>query len=81
MRQRYRFVVFGCVVMPDHIHLLITEMEVGTASTVMQVHEQRTAHALLPGRKPRLRQGRLFDDEPTTPSGSPSLKKQRLKAR
>ncbi len=36
-RERYRFVVVGYVVMPEHIHLLITEPEVGTASTVMQV--------------------------------------------
>jgi len=28
-RQRYRFVVVGYVVMPEHVHLLITEPEVG----------------------------------------------------
>ncbi|HEY6768907.1 MAG TPA: transposase [Candidatus Sulfotelmatobacter sp.] len=50
-RQRYRFVVVGYVVMPEHIHLLITEPEIGTRSTVMQVLKQRTAHALLPKRK------------------------------
>src|ERR1700733_934263 len=60
-RRRYRFVVVGYVVMPEHIHLLITEPEVGTPSTVMQVLKQRTARALLPKRR-RLdaRQGRLF---------------------
>ena len=64
-RQKYRFVVVGYVVMPEHIHLLITEPEVGTPSTVMQVLKQRTAHALLPNRKRRdPRQGRLFGDEP-----------------
>jgi putative transposase len=63
-RQRYRFVVVGYVVMPEHIHLLITEPEVGTPSTVMQVVEQRTAHTLLPRRKRRdLRQRNLFEDE------------------
>ncbi len=36
-RERYRFVVVGYVVMPEHVHLLITEPEVGTPSTVMQV--------------------------------------------
>jgi hypothetical protein len=46
-RQRYRFVVLGYVVMPEHIHLLISEPEVGTPSTVMQVCTQRTARALL----------------------------------
>ena len=47
-RQRYRFVVVGYVVMPEHVHLLLTEPEVGTSSTVMQVVKQRTARALLP---------------------------------
>jgi putative transposase len=42
-RERYRFVVVGYVVMLEHIHLLITEPEVGTPSTVMQVLKQRTA--------------------------------------
>ena len=64
-RQKCRFVVVGYVVMPEHIHLLITEPEVGTPSTVMQVLEQRTAHALLPRRKRRdQRQGKLFGAEP-----------------
>jgi putative transposase len=50
-RRRYRFVVVGYVVMPEHIHLLITEPEVGTPSTVMQVIKQRTARALSPRKK------------------------------
>jgi putative transposase len=52
-RQRYRFVVVGYVVMPEHIHLLLSEPEVGSPSTVMQVLKQRTARALLPKLKPR----------------------------
>jgi putative transposase len=60
-RQRYRFVVVGYVVMPEHIHLLLSEPEVGTPSTVMQVLKQRTARALLPKTKPRdPRQIKLF---------------------
>src|SRR5579859_3432283 len=43
VRQRYLFVVVGYVVMPDHIHLLISEPERGTPSTVMQVLKQRYA--------------------------------------
>ena len=65
VRARYRFVVVGYVVMPEHIHLLITEPEVGNPSTVMQVLKQRTAHALLPKRKRRdPRQSELFQEEP-----------------
>ena len=64
-RQRYRFVVVGYVVMPEHIHLLLTEPEVRTLSTVMQVVKQRTARALLPRRNRRdPRQRELFGDEP-----------------
>src|SRR5260370_13431817 len=47
-RKRYRFVVVGYGVMPEHIHLLLSEPEVGTPSTVMQVLKQRTTRALLP---------------------------------
>ncbi len=62
-RKRYRFVVAGYVVMPEHIHLLLSEPEVGTPSIVMQVLKQRTARALLPKKKARdPRQGQLFGD-------------------
>ena len=64
-RARYRFVVVGYVVMPEHIHLLITEPEVGNPSTVMQVLKQRSARALLPKRKrSNPRQCNLFGNEP-----------------
>lgn len=53
VRQHYRFVVVGYVVMPDHIHLLISEPELGTQSTVMQVLKQRFARRVL-GRKRHL---------------------------
>jgi putative transposase len=60
-RRRYRFVVVGYVVMPEHVHLLLTEPEVGSPSTVMQVVKQRTAKSLLPRRKRRdPRQRELF---------------------
>ena len=36
MRVRYQFVVVGYVVMPEHIHLLISEPEEATPSTVIQ---------------------------------------------
>lgn len=63
-RQRYRFVVVGYVVMPEHVHLLVTEPEVGSPSTVMQVVKQRTAGALLPKTRRRdPRQSELFGEE------------------
>jgi REP-associated tyrosine transposase len=47
VRQRYRFVVVGYVLMPEHIHLLIREPDRGNPSTVMQVLKQRFAHRVL----------------------------------
>ncbi len=63
-RERYRFVVVGYVVMPEHIHLLLTEPEVANPSTAMQVLKQRTARALLPKSKRKdPRQRSLFVGE------------------
>ena len=46
-RRQYGFVVVGYVLMPEHFHLLISEPEKGTPSTVMQVLKQRFARRLL----------------------------------
>jgi putative transposase len=46
VRDRYRFALVGYVVMPEHIHLLIGELRVGTPSTVMQVLKQRVSRQL-----------------------------------
>jgi len=46
-RRRYRFVVVGYVVMPEHIHLLVSEPERGDPSLVMQVLKQGFARRLL----------------------------------
>jgi putative transposase len=43
VRQRYRFVVVGYVVMAEHIHLLISEPEKGDPSVVMKVVKQEFA--------------------------------------
>ena len=44
-RRKYHFAVIGYVVMPEQVHLLIGEPELGDPSTVMQVINQRTAWA------------------------------------
>jgi putative transposase len=56
-RQRCQFVVVGYVVMPDHIHLLLSEPERGTPSTVMQVVKQRFARQVLDAVRSPARQG------------------------
>jgi len=38
-RRRHGFVVAGYVVMPEHVHLLISEPERGDSSVVMKVPE------------------------------------------
>ena len=46
VRDRYRFVLAGYVVMPEHVHLLIGEPPKGTPSTVLQVLKQRVSRRL-----------------------------------
>lgn len=45
-RRKYRFVVHGYVLMPEHFHLLITEPEVGDPSVVMKVVKERFTRQL-----------------------------------
>ena len=40
-RLKYRFVVYGYVVMPEHFHFLISEPDVGNPSVVMKVIKER----------------------------------------
>ena len=53
VRDRYQFKLAGYVVMPEHIHLLISEPPKGTPSKIMQVLKQRVSRRLR--RKPRVR--------------------------
>jgi REP element-mobilizing transposase RayT len=49
VRRKYGFVVLGYVVMPERVHLLMSEPEVGTPSDVTQALKHLTARALPPG--------------------------------
>ena len=57
LRSQYGFFVVGYVIMPEHVHLLISEPRKGTPSTVIQVLKQRVSRAV------RRRRGK------TTPAG------------
>jgi putative transposase len=46
VRERCGFLLVGYVVMPNHIHVLISEPVKGTPSTVMQVLKQRVSRSL-----------------------------------
>ena len=47
VRQRYGFAVAGYVVMPEHVHLLISEPRRGNPSVVMQAIKQGFARRVL----------------------------------
>lgn len=46
VRERYPFFLVGYVVMPEHVHLLISEPVQGTPSKVIQVLKQRVSRAM-----------------------------------
>ena len=46
IRERYKFLLIGYVVMPNHVHLLISESAKGTPSVVLKVLKQRVSRAL-----------------------------------
>jgi putative transposase len=48
VRAKFRFAVVGYVVMPEHVHLLISEPGRATPSDVMRELKQGVAFALLP---------------------------------
>ena len=46
VRAEYGFLLVGYVVMPEHVHLLISEPRRGTPSTVLQMLKQRVSKKL-----------------------------------
>jgi REP element-mobilizing transposase RayT len=51
VRRRHVFRLIGFVLMPEHVHLLISEPEKGNTSVVLQVLKQKVSRALR--KKPR----------------------------
>ena len=66
VRQRYNFVIVGYVVMPEHIHRLLSEPEKGDPSKVMQALKQGFARRVLRQLRQRRPPGQatLFGPEP-----------------
>ena len=52
VRQEYGFLLVGYVVMPEHVHLLMSEPKKGTPSTVLQLLKQRVSRILRKQRDP-----------------------------
>ncbi|MHB1937394.1 MAG: REP-associated tyrosine transposase [Acidobacteriaceae bacterium] len=46
VRQRYQFSITGYVVMPEHVHLLVSEPETVTPSRIIQVLKQNSSRRL-----------------------------------
>lgn len=68
VRARYDFALMGYVVMPEHVHLLMSEPTIGTPTTVMQVLKQRVSRAMRERRRRRPVAGqlRLWEEEPAS---------------
>ena len=49
IRDRYKFLLVGYVVMPEHVHLLLSEPPGSTPSIVLKVLKQRVARDLRAG--------------------------------
>jgi len=61
VRRQYRFVVVGYVVMPEHVHLLVSEPERRDLSVVLKALKQAVARRVLASlRRRNSRQGELF---------------------
>jgi putative transposase len=59
VRRQFQFSLVGYVLMPDHVHLLLSEPAKGTVSKVLQVLKQRVSRAMR-GRKRRTSQRQLL---------------------
>src|SRR5690242_10796501 len=66
VRRRYRFVVLGYVVMPEHVHLLLSEPDGQSLSVAMQALKLSFARRVLAEQKRRRnpRQAALFPPGP-----------------
>ena len=60
LRQRHRFFLFGYVLMPEHVHLLLTEPKIHSLSTTISVLKGETSK-LLKGTRPKFWQSRYYD--------------------
>jgi putative transposase len=61
VRQRYDLSVYGYVVMPEHVHLLVSEPEDGTLAQAMESLKQGVARNLALRAKDSFWQERYYD--------------------
>lgn len=61
VRNRYRFALVGYVVMPEHVHLLISEPNETTPSSVLQMLKKRVSYRAVNRPSPHFWQSRFYD--------------------
>ena len=61
IRQRYKFVFVGYVLMPEHVHLLVSEPKNGSLATALQVLKQQTSKVLKKSGETQFWQRRYYD--------------------
>ena len=65
-RRQYGFYVTGYVVMPEHVHLLVSEPERSTLARALQALKQSVSRRLI-GNRPHFWQARYYDFNVWTP--------------
>jgi len=61
VRSRFRFLLIGYVVMPEHVHVVMSEPKKGNPSKVLQVLKQKVSRSVhKPGRRPSAQLSLMF---------------------
>ncbi|MGC1423037.1 MAG: transposase [Terracidiphilus sp.] len=60
-RLRYELVVAGYVLMPEHVHLLVSEPQISSLAIALQVLKQRTSRLLKQAGEAQFWQRRYYD--------------------
>ena len=61
VRQTHRLVVAGYALMPEHVHLLVSEPQIGSLADAIQALKQETSKKLKQPEEPRFWQTRYYD--------------------
>ena len=61
VRERFEFALVGYVVMPEHVHLLISEPDQGTPSSILQMLKKTVSHRVHDRPSPHFWQSRFYD--------------------
>lgn len=71
VRKRYNLVIVGYVLMPEHVHLLLSEPRTSSLSVALQVLKQKTSGKLKPRGDSPFWQERYYDFNVHNPEKTP----------